>query len=267
MGTKRFRVAVSGTSADWGTEKRTIEADHLIEMAKNYDPVLYTALLWDEHIKGWWSKESEFKAMGEVISLETEIFEVRGEQRTALYAEVKPYKTLLSAIEDGFNKFFSIEIDKNFSDFKSSYLTGLGLVGEPGSIGTEMALFSKNNNDRELFIGESIEFVSEKHNEESTLFKRINSMFKRDKPEDIEKSVEALATHFKNNFEAHNAEFTSLKTENESIKVELNKTNEALTELTDKFAKLTALVDQIPAPQERKPHEGDPEDTSNLTDY
>ena len=135
MTTKRFRIAVSGTSTDWGTTKRTIEASNLIEMAKNYDPVLYTAQLWDEHLKGW-SKESEFIAFGEVLSLETEDFEVRGEQRTALYAEVKPYDIFLEALKKGFKKFFSIEIDSNFSDFKSAYLTGLGLVTEPGSLGT-----------------------------------------------------------------------------------------------------------------------------------
>ena len=130
-----------------------------------------------------------------------------------------------------------------------------------------MAHFSKNNQDNhEIFIGEQYEI----HAVTPSLFERINTMFKKDKFDsnaDLEKSVEALATQFKKETETYSTEFSSLKAENESIKDELNKTNAALTELTDKFAKLTALVDQIPAPQERKPHEGDPEDTSNLTDY
>ncbi|RYG20587.1 MAG: phage capsid protein, partial [Caulobacteraceae bacterium] len=85
--TKFTRVAVAGLTASDG---RSIEPQHLIEMAAAYNPDTYTARLNVEHMRNL-SADGPFPALGDVIALKTQTDEIeiagKKEKRVALYAQ------------------------------------------------------------------------------------------------------------------------------------------------------------------------------------
>jgi len=141
MKTKRFLLATSGATVDG----RSIEAEHLRQMAKSYDPKVYSARLNIEHIRGI-SGEGPFRAYGDVLSLETEEvtvdFNGKPEQRTALYG-VFDVTEDAEALNDAGQKLYpSIEIHPNFADKGYAYLMGCALTDSPASIATERLQFT-----------------------------------------------------------------------------------------------------------------------------
>lgn len=141
MKTKRFLLATSGATVDG----RTIEAEHLRQMAKSYDPKVYSARLNIEHIRGI-SGEGPFRAYGDVISLETEEITVdfngKPEQRTALYGVFDVTEDAKALNDAGQKLYPSIEIHPNFADKGYAYLMGCALTDSPASIATERLQFT-----------------------------------------------------------------------------------------------------------------------------
>lgn len=123
------RVATSGKTADG----RTIAAQDLRDMAENYDPALYTATIWYEHIR-------YFGSLGTVAALKAE--DVDG-GKVALFAQLQPNDTLLRLNKDGQKLFASVEIQPNFADTGKAYLSGMAVTDEPASVGTEALHFSR----------------------------------------------------------------------------------------------------------------------------
>ncbi|MCM2317959.1 MAG: GPO family capsid scaffolding protein [Pseudomonas sp.] len=123
------RVATSGKTADG----RTIAAQDLRDMAENYDPALYTATIWYEHIR-------YFGSLGTVAALKAE--DVDG-GKVALFAQLQPNDTLLRLNKEGQKLFASVEIQPNFSDTGKAYLSGMAVTDEPASVGTEALHFSR----------------------------------------------------------------------------------------------------------------------------
>lgn len=123
------RVATSGKTADG----RTIAAQDLRDMAENYDPALYTATIWYEHIR-------YFGSLGTVAELKAE--DVDG-GKVALYARLQPNDTLLRLNNEGQKLFASVEIQPNFADTGKAYLSGMAVTDEPASVGTEALHFSR----------------------------------------------------------------------------------------------------------------------------
>ncbi|WP_168772526.1 GPO family capsid scaffolding protein [Pseudomonas sp. A-1] len=123
------RVATSGKTADG----RTIAAQDLRDMAENYDPALYTATIWYEHIR-------YFGSLGTVAELKAE--DVDG-GKVALYARLQPNDTLLRLNKEGQKLFASVEIQPNFADTGKAYLSGMAVTDEPASVGTEALHFSR----------------------------------------------------------------------------------------------------------------------------
>ena len=123
------RVATSGKTADG----RTIDAQDLRDMAENYDPALYTATIWYEHIR-------YFGSLGNVAALKAE--DVDG-GKVALFAQLQPNDTLLRLNKEGQKLFASVEIQPNFSDTGKAYLSGMAVTDEPASVGTEALHFSR----------------------------------------------------------------------------------------------------------------------------
>lgn len=140
MKTKRFLLATSGATVDG----RTIEAEHLRQMAKSYDPKLYTARLNIEHIRGI-SGEGPFRAYGDVLSLETEEITVdfngKPEQRTALYGIFDVTEDAQALNAAGQKLYPSIEIHPDFAGKGFAYLMGCALTDSPASIATERLQF------------------------------------------------------------------------------------------------------------------------------
>jgi len=124
---------------------RTIQAEHLREMAKSYDPKVYSARLNIEHIRGI-SGEGPFRAYGDVLSLEVEDITVdfngKPEQRTALYGVFDVTEDAKALNDAGQKLYPSIEIHPNFADKGYAYLMGCALTDSPASIATERLQFT-----------------------------------------------------------------------------------------------------------------------------
>ncbi|WP_443190140.1 GPO family capsid scaffolding protein [Pseudomonas indica] len=123
------RVATSGKTADG----RTIEAQDLRDMAENYDPAVYTASIWYEHIRYMGS-------LGTVAELKAEDQEGG---KVALFARLKPNDRLLQLNKEAQKLFTSVEIQPEFADTGRAYLVGIAVTDEPASLGTQELHFSR----------------------------------------------------------------------------------------------------------------------------
>lgn len=123
------RIATSGKTADG----REIDPQDLRDMADAYDPALYTATIWFEHIRymGNFGSVTEVKA------------EDQGEGKVALFAKLAPNDRLLQLNKEAQKLFPSIEIQPNFADSGKAYLRGLAVTDEPASLGTAQLHFSR----------------------------------------------------------------------------------------------------------------------------
>ena len=69
---KRFRVAREGVTVDG----REITRQQIIDMAKDYDPVEYTARINVEHMGGWnFLGNAAIPALGDVIACDAQLDE------------------------------------------------------------------------------------------------------------------------------------------------------------------------------------------------
>lgn len=130
---KWFRVATAGATVDG----RTISADHIKQMAKNFDPKVYGARVWLEHLRGT-LPDSVFKALGDVTALKAE--EQDGKMR--LFAQIDPTPDLLAINKARQKIYTSIEIDPRFADTGEAYMVGLAVTDTPASVGTEALAFT-----------------------------------------------------------------------------------------------------------------------------
>ncbi|WP_269915403.1 GPO family capsid scaffolding protein [Acinetobacter sp. HY1485] len=135
--TKWFCIAVAGAT----TDGRVIDSTWIQEMAANYDPKVYTAGVNCEHIKGA-HPESSFGSYGNVLALKTENVTINGQEKPALYAQIKPNDNLVKLTKAGQKLFTSMEVSPKFSDTDQAYLIGLAVTDNPASLGTEMLQFA-----------------------------------------------------------------------------------------------------------------------------
>lgn len=130
---KWFRVATAGATVDG----RNISADHLKQMAKNFNPSTYGARVWLEHMRGM-LPDSMFKALGDVTALKVE--DVDG--KTRLFAQIAPLPELVAMNKAKQKIYTSIEIEPKFADSGEAYLMGLAVTDSPASVGTEALAFT-----------------------------------------------------------------------------------------------------------------------------
>lgn len=135
---KRFRIGVEGAT----TDGRTIERSWLEQMAANYSPELYTAVINMEHIKGY-TPDSPFRRFGVVEALDAEeISDGPLKGKLGLYALINPTDELVTLTGTMQKIFTSMEIRPEFADTGAAYLIGLAVTDDPASLGTEMLQFS-----------------------------------------------------------------------------------------------------------------------------
>lgn len=140
---KRFRVAVEGATSDG----RTIERQHIEEMAAGYNTDVYTARIWVEHMRSL-LPDGPFRAYGTVLSVEAEEVDIGGEKKLALFAQVEPTDDLVNMVNVLKQKLFtSIEIAPKFASTGKAYLQGLAVTDSPASLGTEMLAFAAQHPD------------------------------------------------------------------------------------------------------------------------
>lgn len=204
---KRFRVGVEGAT----TDGRKIERIWLTQMAANYDPTVYTALINMEHIKGY-TPDSPFRRYGKVSALYAEeITEGKLAGKMGLSVDIEPTDDLVAMTKKGQKLFTSMEIDIDFSDTGEAYLVGLAVTDDPASLGTEILEFSagakhnplanRKRNPENLFSAavETLIELDEIQGDKPSLFSRVTALFaKKEQTDDarfsdVHKAVELVA--------------------------------------------------------------------------
>lgn len=136
---KPFVIATEGPTIDG----RNISREWIEQMAKNYDPAVYTAVANLEHYLSM-APDSLFSAMGKVVALGTQETTILGEKKLQLTAVVDASEKAVSMQNEGKKLFASMEVLPNFIGKGLAYLTGLAFTDKPASIGTEPMKFSAN---------------------------------------------------------------------------------------------------------------------------
>lgn len=204
---KVFRVAVEGDT----TDGRQIQRSDIEQMAASFNPSVYGARVWLEHLRGYYP-DSVFRAYGDVTAVSAEEIadgELKG--KLALYAEIDPTDDLVAMVKARQKIYTSIEIQPNFAKTGGSYLVGLAVTDSPASLGTEMLAFSANaqvnplaarkQSPENMFTAAAetvIEF--EDQAEKVSLFSKVSELLglaqSKNKADfsDVNKAVEAVAT-------------------------------------------------------------------------
>jgi hypothetical protein len=142
-----IRAAVEGKTADG----REITAQQLQQMAESYDPNVYAAHIWPEHIRGV-TADSIFKSLGDVAEVKAE--SIKGGQldgKLALYVKLQPHPELVNMVRNGQKVHLSVEIHPKFPTTGGAYLMGLGVTDSPASLGTGIMSFSASSRTESLF--------------------------------------------------------------------------------------------------------------------
>lgn len=133
---KKFRVATSGATIDG----REIKAEWLAQAAKNYNPDFYTARINCDHYSGWGlDKDGRFGSFGTVMAMTAEVNKAG---KTELFAEIELNARGKAAIKDDQKVFTSIEVWPEFADTGEAYVSGLAMTDTPASLGTQRLTFS-----------------------------------------------------------------------------------------------------------------------------
>lgn len=238
--TKFFRVATEGTTADG----RRIERVWIEQMAKNYDPAVYGARVWLEHLRSA-LPDGLFKAQGDVLAVEAR--EVEG-GKLALFAAIDPTDELVATVKSRQKIYTSIEVSTRFGDTNEAYLTGLAVTDSPASLGTEMLKFSLAGASDERFTTAVEETSVEFDVEDKTSFlDKVKAMFTAGKKEQTEETDKKMLQAL----ETVSQEFKTLdeqqKTQSEKIAA-LEQQYAALQEDLEKFkTMLSQTPETVPA--------------------
>ena len=243
---KFFRVATEGAT----TDGRTIERAAIQQMADTFDPAVYGARIWMEHIRSVYP-DGPFKAYGDVLAVKAEEVTVDGVKKLALFAQIEPTPDLIAMVKARQKIYTSIEINPAFADSKQAYLVGLGVTDSPASLGTDMLTFAaknpggnplagrKSNPDNVFSAAVEVTLEFEEVNadpEGKSLSSTVKNMLKRFSTKktgddarfaDITEAVEALMTHVGE----RDDKFVKAEEKIAALSVELKATKEAF----DKF--------------------------------
>ncbi|MCP3943100.1 MAG: hypothetical protein GY710_16645 [Desulfobacteraceae bacterium] len=128
LATNWKRIAQSGPTVDG----REIKPEWLTQMAESYDPKVYTAKIWIDHMR--------YASYGSVKALKAE----QDGDVVRLFAKISPSRSLLQ-MNQVWEEYlhFSIEPMENFAKTGKCYLMGLAMTDSPASLGTEEMRFSQ----------------------------------------------------------------------------------------------------------------------------
>ena len=178
---KMFRVAKAGPTSDG----RFIKPEWLTDIAETYDPNLYTARIFVEHIRGA-TADSAFFCGGDVVAVEANKNDA-GEM--CLYAQIAPNDKFKAMNKADQKVFPSIEVLENFAASGKAYLGGLGATDSPASLGTQKFMFSTNSNfaggitgKNNVFMGEALsiaDMIDEPERMDTANEAKLESIFQR----------------------------------------------------------------------------------------
>ena len=262
---KVFRVAVEGDT----TDGRQIQRSDIEQMAASFNPSVYGARVWLEHMRGFYP-DSTFRAYGDVTSVSAEEItdgELKG--KLALYAEIDPTDDLVAMVKARQKIYTSIEIQPNFAKTGGSYLVGLAVTDSPASLGTEMLAFSANaqvnplaarkQSPENMFTAAAetvIEF--EEQEEKTSLFSKVFGLLQKSKEKnsadfsDVHKAVETVAkavVDAEKDREKDKSEFSNQLAE---LSEKLEAKAQAFDELAQEFSQLKVKLSEEPESQFRQ---------------
>lgn len=227
-----IRAAVEGVTSDG----REIKREYIEQMAATYNPKIYSAKIWLEHLRGA-DPDGLYASLGEVVAVKSGI--IKGESalngRLALYVKLVPSAKLIEWVRKGQKVHLSVEISLNFSDTGQCYLVGLGVTDSPASMGTGPMKFSVATRPDSLFSEPQLV------NDEK--------VFIESKPPTLPHAeVGELFNHY-------NQELLNLRNERDALKQEKQalhdqfkqKEQDFLKQLSDKDEEIEDLKSQIPA--------------------
>lgn len=158
--TKFFRVAIEGETVDG----RKIDAATINQMAEDYDPETYTAVVNCEHLRGY-SPTPPFNSYGHVIALRAQDDDVKLGKKTvkrrALYACLEVNDQAKEANQAGQKMFSSIEVHPKLAETGRPYLVGFALTDSPASLATQVLKFSADAAKKDLLVALSEDFEFE----------------------------------------------------------------------------------------------------------
>lgn len=135
MKTRYFRVCQSGLTID-GRNVTPVQID---QMAETYNPQVYGARIWCEHLRSVMPSDTPFLAYGDVLALKTE---TEADGTRVLLAQIDATDELVRLNGLRQKVYFSAEIEPNFAGTGKAYLYGLAITDSPASLGTEMIKLS-----------------------------------------------------------------------------------------------------------------------------
>lgn len=238
---KFFRIATEGNTIDG----RKITAEHIKQMATNYNPEKFAARIWVEHMRSL-LPDGAFAAVGDVLELKTE---KNSEDKLVLLARIEPTADLVKMNQNKQKLFTSIELDPNFADSGEAYLVGLAVTDSPASVGTERLAFSAINKEKTLLFSTyhdaAFDFSNndDVEDEKPSIFNRVKellgkyssdhtqktdsqfSAFYQDITQSIEQVIEDYSSRDKEQKKRHDklqAQYSELKESFDKLKTELN---------------------------------------------
>jgi hypothetical protein len=267
---KFFRIGVEGATCDG----RTIERQHIQEMADSYNTAVYGARINLEHIKGY-TPDSPFRRYGDVVELKAEVIadgQLKG--KLALLASITPTDDLIAMTKAGQKIYTSMEIAPKFADTGKAYLVGLAVTDDPASLGTEMLEFSakakasplasrKQSPDNLFSVAElaELDFVDAAEDDKPGLLERVRQLMSRQQAnnaktknelQDVSSAVEVLAEEAGKQAEQFN--IVGKKVDSQSQELSTLKTN--LESITAAFDQLKAQLERTPGTPLRAPASG-----------
>lgn len=148
------RVAVAGKTADG----REIKEQWLKDIEQTFDPKVYGARVWPEHLRSF-APKGDFAALGDVIAVKTQYDTIGGEKKLALYAQIAPLPKLVEINQARDKIYTSIEVTENFAGSGKAYLSGLAITDSPASLGTEELHFSATRLNTQITDSIEVDFA------------------------------------------------------------------------------------------------------------
>lgn len=165
--TKFFRIAIEGETVDG----RKITADTINQMAEDYDPDTYTAVINCEHLRGY-SPTPPFNSYGHVAELRAQDDEIKLGKKTvtrrALYARFDVNEQAKAANKAGQKLFSSMEVHPKLPETGRAYMLGCAITDSPASLATQVLKFSRDDNKKDMLVTLSEDFELEFEDEAAT---------------------------------------------------------------------------------------------------
>lgn len=164
--TDLVRIGRSGKTIDG----REIDPQWLRDMAATYDPSVYTAMIWPDHLR--------VTNFGKVLELAAE----EADGAVTLLARLQPNANYMLDNRYGQHLFFSMELAQNFAGTGKTYLVGLGVTDSPASLGTDELKFSARHTQPGTIFLPGETFSLPRHEEVPGWFTRFMEKFINSNP-------------------------------------------------------------------------------------